>query len=135
MNAASAVLVAVLAASCSRQIGSIDRSKLVDLSYSYNAQTVYWPNAAEGFQHQKDNWKITPQGYWYAAGQFSSAEHGGTHLDAPIHFGQGKTTVDRIPVANLVGPAGVVDVTSAAARDRDYRVGAQDLTDWEQAHG
>ncbi|MCU1338168.1 MAG: putative metal-dependent hydrolase [Bryobacterales bacterium] len=129
------IAAAVWAASCARPTGSIDRSRLIDLSYSYNAQTVYWPNAAEGFQHQKDTWKITPQGYWYAAGNFSSAEHGGTHMDAPIHFGQGKTTVDKIPVSNLIGTAEVVDVTEPAARDRDYRVSAQDLTGWEQAHG
>ena len=129
------VVAVILAGSCGRQAGIVDSSKLVDLSYSYNAQTVYWPNATEGFQHQKDTWKVTPQGYWYAAGQFSSAEHGGTHMDAPIHFGQGQATVDKIPVASLAGPAAVVDVTAAAGRDRDYRVTAQDLTSWEQAHG
>jgi kynurenine formamidase len=129
------VVAVILAASCGRQSGIVDSSNLVDLSYSYNAQTVYWPNATEGFQHQKDTWKVTPQGYWYAAGQFSSAEHGGTHVDAPIHFGQGQATVDKIPVAKLVGPTAVVDVTAAAGRDRDYRVTAQDLTSWEQAHG
>jgi kynurenine formamidase len=112
----------------------IDRTKLVDLTYSYNEKTIYWPNA-KGFVHRKDSWKVTPQGYWYAAGGFSSDEHGGTHLDSPVHFGQGKTTLDQIPVQKLVAPAVVIDITKAAAQNRDYRATAQDVAAFEKANG
>lgn len=114
--------------------GAIDPAKFVDLSYAYSNETVYWPNA-EGFRHQKDTWEITPNGYWYAAGQFSSAEHGGTHMDSPIHFAQGKQTIDQIPVSRLVGPAAVIDVAAKAAANRDYLITAQDVLDWEQTNG
>ena len=113
---------------------AIDRSKLVDLTYSFNEKTIYWPNA-KGFRHQKDEWKITPRGFWYAAGEFASAEHGGTHLDSPIHFAQGMTTLDQIPVRKLVAPAVVIDFTAAAATNRDYRATAQDLRTWEMKNG
>jgi kynurenine formamidase len=121
---------------CSGQDASfkIDQSKLVDLTYSYNEKTVYWPNA-KGFQHRKDNWKKTPAGYWYAAGGFSSDEHGGTHLDSPIHFAEGKTTLDKIPVQKLVGSAVVIDVSAASAKNRDYRATAQDIAAWEKTNG
>ena len=112
----------------------IDRSKLIDLSYSFNEKTVYWPNA-KGFQHRKDEWKVTPKGYWYAAGGFSSDEHGGTHMDSPIHFAQGQVTMDQIPVQKLIAPAFVVDVTAAAAKSRDYLITAQDLRAWEARNG
>ena len=112
----------------------IDRSKLIDLSYSFNEKTVYWPNA-KGFQHRKDEWKVNAQGYWYAAGGFASDEHGGTHLDSPIHFAQGMPTMDQIPVQKLVAPAVVVDVSAAAAKNRDYLVSAQDLRAWESRNG
>ena len=112
----------------------IDPAKLVDLSYSFNEQTVYWPNA-KGFRHQKDTWTKTAGGFWYAAGEFASAEHGGTHLDSPIHFAEGKRTLDQIPVSNLVGPAAVIDVSSQAARERDYRATPDDVLAWEGAHG
>ena len=58
---------------------------------------------------------MTPAGYYYAANDFFTSEHGGTHVDAPIHFAQGRQTVDRIPLDRLMGPAVVVDVTDAAA--------------------
>jgi kynurenine formamidase len=130
----------LLVASCSTQspapapkTAGIDSSKLIDLSYTYDDTTVYWPNA-EGFRHRKDTWTKTPAGYWYAAGEFTSAEHGGTHLDAPVHFSEGKLTLDQIPVAKLVAPANVIDVSAQAANDRDYRVTPEDITQWEQAH-
>jgi len=112
----------------------IDTSKLVDLTYSYNEQTIYWPNA-KGFRHQKDTWAKTAGGYWYAAGEFASAEHGGTHMDSPIHFGEGKRTLDQIPVANLVGPAAVIDVAAKAAKDHDYRITREDILGWEATNG
>jgi kynurenine formamidase len=85
----------------------IDAGKLVDLSYTFDEKTVYWPNA-EGFRHRKDSWKQTAAGYWYAAGEFTSAEHGGTHIDAPIHFSAGKQTLDQIPLAKLAAGSIVV---------------------------
>jgi kynurenine formamidase len=105
----------------------IDAGKLVDLSYTFDEKTVYWPNA-EGFRHRKDSWKQTAAGYWYAAGEFTSAEHGGTHIDAPIHFSAGKQTLDQIPLAKLVAPVVVIDVTAKASQDRDYRVSPSDIT-------
>jgi kynurenine formamidase len=132
-----ALAACLLFMSCSNRpqaFNRIDPAKLVDLTYSYDQNTVYWPNA-EGFRHRKDTWTITPKGFWYAAGEFTSAEHGGTHIDSPIHFSQGKQTVDQIPVSNLIAPAAVIDVTSAVARNRDYRATAGDVQGWEQSHG
>ena len=43
-------------------------------------------------------------GYWYAAARYSASEHGGTHLDSPIHFSEGKLTIDAIPIERLIGP-------------------------------
>jgi hypothetical protein len=72
------VIFAALLVSCATpQDPAIDSAKLVDLSYSFDENTVDWPNA-EGFRHRKDTWTTTPGGYWYAAGEFTSAEHGGT---------------------------------------------------------
>ena len=133
-----ALAAALLAVStgCRQLAGpaSLDRATWVDLSYRYDADTLYWPNA-EGFRHRKQGWAVTEAGYWYAAGEFASAEHGGTHLDSPIHFAEGKLAVDQIPVEALVGPAAVIDVSAQAELDRDYRASAEDIRDWESRHG
>jgi kynurenine formamidase len=77
----------------------------------------------------------TPGGYFYSANAFAAPEHGGTHLDAPIHFAAGRHTADRIPLERLVAPAVVSDVAERAARDPDYRLTTDDVAAWERAHG
>ena len=65
---------------------------------------------------------MTPQGYYYAANNFATSEHGGTHLDAPVHFAKDHWAVDQIPLDRLVGDAVVVDVTAPSSSQPDYRV-------------
>ena len=108
---------------------------LVDLSHPYAADTVYWPTDTQGFALEQLAAGMTDAGYYYAANRFSTAEHGGTHIDAPIHFAEGKATVDRIPLERLIGPGAVVDVSDQATADRDYQVGVADFEAWEAAHG
>lgn len=127
------VILAALLASCSAPALTLDASKLVDLSYSFDEKTVYWPNA-EGFRHRKDAWAVGTGGFWYAAGEFTSAEHGGTHIDSPIHFAEGKQTLDQIPVSKLIAPVVVIDVAAKAAQDHDYRASRSDLEVFEQQH-
>jgi kynurenine formamidase len=107
---------------------------IIDLSYAYNDQTVYWPTAA-GFEKTTDFEGMTEKGYWYTAYSFSSSEHGGTHLDAPVHFSRGKWTNDRIPLTHLMGRAILIDVSAGASDDSDYLIGIDDFTNWEQDHG
>jgi len=134
-------LFPLLMASCSRpqaeQSGrpvAFTSGIWLDLSYPFSNETIYWPTA-ESFVLDTVSFGMTPGGYFYAANNFKAAEHGGTHLDAPIHFSAGKRSVDQIPVDNLVGPAVRIDVSKAALADRDYLVSVRDLEDWEQVNG
>lgn len=108
--------------------------KLVDLTYSFDDQTIYWPTATP-FKWEKESWGQSAGGYWYTAARYAASEHGGTHLDAPIHFGEGKAALDEIPLGKLIGPAVIVDVRQACETNPDYRVTADDITNWEKEHG
>lgn len=132
-NAAS-LLLAMLVAGCTTQPQPFPAGKLIDLSHDFSAETIYWPTAA-GFQLTVESAGFTDAGYYYAANSFAAAEHGGTHLDAPIHFAEGKHTADQIPLDQLVGPAIVIDVSTAALADRDYQIQVADFEAWEQRHG
>ncbi len=113
---------------------AIDTSKVIDLTYSFDASTIYWPTA-KSFDWQKESWGISPGGYWYAAARYAASEHGGTHIDSPIHFGKGQATTDEIPVSRLIGPAVVIDVAAACEKDPDYRLSASDIASWEKKYG
>jgi hypothetical protein len=110
------------------------RGVVVDLSYSFDSESVYWPTA-EPFHLKKDFEGVTEKGFYYSAYKYSAAEHGGTHLDAPVHFSQGRHTVDQIPLEQLMGAGIVVDVTKQCENNSDYRVTTKDFLAWEQKHG
>jgi kynurenine formamidase len=111
-----------------------DGERMVDLSHAYSPDAIFWPTA-ERFRLDVVADGVTPQGYYYASNNFSGSEHGGTHLDAPVHFAKGRWSVEQIPLDNLVGPAAVVDVSTACATNPDYQVTVADLAAWEQVHG
>jgi kynurenine formamidase len=112
----------------------LPKGKLVDLSYPFNAGTIYWPTA-KTFTLEKVAEGETEGGYFYAANNFEAAEHGGTHLDAPVHFARNGDKADEIPLRRLMGSAVVVDVRRAAAADRDHQVTRADLAAHERRHG
>ena len=126
------MLLALLAAAAA--MPAIDETKLVDLTHAFDDRAIYWPTA-KPFTWEKESWGRNAQGEWYTAGRYSASEHGGTHLDAPIHFGEGKRTIDQIPVDKLVGPAVVIDVSEAASKNRDYSLTLSDIAAWEAKHG
>jgi kynurenine formamidase len=136
--------IALAAAGCSRDRTAsddtsdtrapFDESKLVDLTYPFDSTTLYW-SPDESFRVETVSRGMTPGGYWYASNRFCASEHGGTHLDAPIHFGEGKSGTDGIPLARLAGPACVVDVSAKCAENPDYRLTVLDLRAWESEHG
>jgi len=129
----AATLVLCAAASCASTPAPLDGT-WIDLSHGFSGETIYWPTAS-GFELTVDAKGPTEAGYWYEANTFRTAEHGGTHLDAPAHFAEGRLTADEIPIERLVGPAAVIDVSERALADRDYQVSVQDLRDWERRHG
>jgi kynurenine formamidase len=106
----------------------------VDLTHELSAESIFWPTA-ETFRLDTVAEGVTPAGYYYASNNYSGSEHGGTHLDAPVHFAQGRWTTDQIPLDRLIGSAVVVDVSAASAANADYQASVADFTAWEQLHG
>ena len=107
--------------------------RIIDLTYAFDERTIYW-SAHEKFQHIPVAFGKTPTGYFYSSYNFAGSEHGGTHMDAPIHFAEGKLTVDQIPIERHIGPAFKISVADKAARDRDYRITSADIQAWEKQH-
>lgn len=108
---------------------------LVDLTYAYDDDTVFWPTSPTHFELEELAYGVNDRGFFYAANQFCTPEHGGTHLDAPIHFAEGRHTVEAIPLERLIGPAVVIDIEDFTAEDRDHRLTLDDVRRHEAAHG
>ena len=125
-----------LGATSRQDDGAVDlaEARLVDLSHSFNAKTIYWPTAQK-FKLTEVADGETEGGWHYSAYNFEGAEHGGTHLDAPIHFSAGGNTADKVPLRKVVGAAVTVDVRAKASADADYLITPADLMAFEAANG
>lgn len=108
--------------------------RIIDLTYPFDEQTVYWPKNKH-FQRQDTARGMTAKGYWYASGTFSASEHGGTHLDAPVHFASSGISIDEIPIESLLGPAVVLDIREASQQNPDYELTVEDIHRWETQYG
>lgn len=109
-------------------------AEIIDLTYAFSDESIYWVTAKE-FELEEVAKGYTDKGYYYSANNFSAAEHGGTHIDAPIHFAENRQSVDEIPLKKLMGKAVKIDVSEKALKNRDYLIEVSDLLDWEKENG
>ena len=113
---------------------ALDKSRFIDLTHSFGADTIVWPTEQD-FRLILQQAGETSGGYYYASNRLEMAEHGGTHIDAPIHFSKGGQMLDQVPIDRLIGAGVRIDVAAQCARDRDYLVTIQDFEQWEADHG
>lgn len=113
----------------------VSEYRLVDLTHTYDDSTLYWPTSPSSFELETLAEGKTPGGWYYSAKALCTPEHGGTHLDAPIHFDAEGLTADAVPLASLIAPAVVIDVSAKAAKDANYRVTREDVLTFEDRHG
>ena len=135
MRVISRLLALLLIGCVSSPSPNLTRAELIDLTWPFDERTLYWPSSPSGFELKQISHGRTAGGFFYASNSFCAPEHGGTHLDAPIHFAEGKRTTDEVPIEQLVAPAVVIDVSAKAAANADYRLTAADVRDWEARNG
>ena len=124
--------ILLFAISCERANNSFPQGEWIDLGHDFGDDTIYWVNA-EPFKREGSG-AMTDKGYFYAAGNYSAAEHGGTHIDAPIHFAEGKKSVDQLELSQLNGPGVKIDVSAKVNADRDYLITVDDIKGWEASN-
>lgn len=113
---------------------SVPTEKLIDLSHSFNNRTIFWSDDAE-FRLNISRRGSTPED-WYQSDVVELATHGGTHLDAPIHFAPERWTVSEIPLERLMFvPIALVDVEARASENPAYELSVEDIERWEAEHG
>ncbi|UCS92861.1 cyclase family protein [Echinicola marina] len=110
------------------------KGEIIDLTHAFSDETVYWVTAKE-FEMEEVAKGQTEKGYFYAANNFETSEHGGTHIDAPVHFAEKGISVDEIPLEQLIGEGVKIDVSERGLSDPDYQIGIEDLKKWEAQNG
>jgi kynurenine formamidase len=129
------LLLALTLASTAAGALELDDYRLVDLTHAYNAETIYWPTSPSKFERVTLAEGHTGGGWYYSAYSICTPEHGGTHLDAPVHFAENGATTDELPLRSLIAPAVVIDVSAQADADRNYRLSVDDVLKFESEFG
>jgi kynurenine formamidase len=129
------IFLLILAGPAAAQTIDLSATTIIDLSHPFDSETIHWPTDPSGFELHSVHRGKTDKGFFYYANTFCAPEHSGTHLDAPMHFAEGRWTNSDIPIERFVGPAVVIDITAKAAVDPDYRLARNDVLEWEKAHG
>lgn len=131
------VALALVLAGCASQPAAATQTApcLVDLSHSFDDDTIYWPTSPSMFVKTTISHGHTSGGYFYSAYEVSTPEHGGTHMDAPNHFAEDGAATDAVPLSRLMAPGVVVDMSEAAAADRDALLTVEHIEAFESTHG
>jgi arylformamidase len=83
--------------------------KIVDISRPLFNGLAPWPG--DTAFHYELKWKMA-EGATVNVGAVTMGVHNGSHADAPFHFEDGATTIERMPLEIYLGEAVVVDLTS-----------------------
>ncbi|XP_046542680.1 isatin hydrolase-like [Haliotis rubra] len=107
--------------------------EIIDLTHTFGKRTIYWPgNPPFNFS----NVFRSPFGVASVeANAFETAEHSGTHMDAPRHFCPEGKRMHELVMDRLSGPGVVIDVRKQSEDNLDFQVTEQTFRDWEEEHG
>ena len=113
--------------------------QFVDLTHSFGPTTPVWsgfgqatftpafdPKTKRPYTIKEDGFRAT---YYDLVGQY------GTHVDPPAHFAENGTTMDKIPVKQMILPLVVFDSTPLLGADPSHAWSVADIEAWEISHG
>lgn len=107
----------------------LPNKKVVDLSHVLGPDLPDFHKGKTAFKYTK-LYTIAKNGY--GDGAFTTPEHYGTHVDAPVHFIAGAKSIDKVEAASLVAPAVVIDVRQECSKDADYRLTVDKIKEFEK---
>jgi len=108
-------------------------SAVLDLTHSLNDKAP--ANEYEAVDPMRVENAASYEKNGYLARTVTLPEQTGTHVDAPAYFIQGRWTTDQIPSERLVRTLAIIDIAAKVKKDPDYSVSADDIGEWEKAHG
>src|SRR5271168_3812175 len=117
----------------------IASKQFVDLTHSFSPLAPVWkgfgpatfsaasdPETGHPYTIEKDGFRVF---FYSMVGQY------GTHVDPPAHFDLNGTTMDRLPLKQMILPLVVFDITPLLKSDPNHALSIDDVKAWEHTHG
>lgn len=109
----------------------LKKKKWIDLSHEIH-ESIPRFGAFNGSQ-EKTLFTIKKDGFF--AKEYTLPTQYSTHIDAPIHFAEGKRYLHEIKLKELVLPLYVIHKEDVVQNDHDYCLTVQDILDFEAEFG
>jgi kynurenine formamidase len=106
-------------------------TQIQDLTHTITPETPVFP----GYPQPEFETVRNFEEHGFYAQLLAYVEHTGTHMDAPAHFVDGAAYANELPVAQLLSPLAVIDISERAASDPDAQLTPDDVLAWESEHG
>ncbi|WP_237052295.1 cyclase family protein [Mannheimia granulomatis] len=114
-----------------KAIEFLHTQKWVDLSHGVNTTIPYFP----AFKPIEEKTLFTVEKDGFLAKEYTVASQYGTHIDAPVHFADGKRTLDEISATEFILPLIVIHKEKEVATNPDYRLTVEDIQQFEAEFG
>lgn len=102
----------------------INRMKIFDISRPLFNGLAPWPG--DTAFHYELKWKMA-EGATVNVGAITMSVHNASHADAPFHFEQDGTTIDRMALETYLGDAVLVDLTGIFQGNRTRQITIADI--------
>ena len=110
-------------------------AKVVDLTHSIDASTIFWPTEAKTFELTEEHKGVTERGFFLRGEPVLHARaRRHTHRCAVSFCREGRAG-RRHPRRPSDWRAAVIDISAKAAVDPDYTLTPEDVTAWEAING
>ncbi|CAL8102906.1 unnamed protein product [Orchesella dallaii] len=138
----SSALFLIFFASSFLNTSAKNPNKFIDLTYSFNNETMAWPGRKSSFYVEAEG--FTEGGYWVASKGFCTSEHTSTHIDAPYHAYKEGRKLHEVPLEDLIDIPGVmIDIYDKVHKFEDgkldvienYALTQDDILEWEEKNG
>ena len=109
----------------------LQKGKWVDLTHAVDEQIPRF-EALPKLQ-KEELYNVKNDGYFVYKSSFATQY--GTHIDAPIHFVEGKRSLEQIELKELILPLIVINKEKEINKNPDFILSKKDILEWEKING
>lgn len=109
----------------------LKKQKWVDLSHTVTPEMPYF----QAFKPIAEKTLYTVKDDGFFAKEYALATQYGTHIDAPVHFSEGKRSLEELELKEFVLPMFVIHKEKEVAANHDYMLTIDDILAFENESG
>lgn len=109
-----------------------EKASIIDLSHSVKENSI---SKTAGYSFQKEPIRSQKNGVDFFEYKLSFPDTISTNMETSGHFVEAGNSVDKLPLAKLIGYGAVFDIHEMVKQNPSYQLSKKDIDIWESKHG